>query len=245
MLKVENLYSGYKDIEVLHGISLEVNKGEIVSLVGLNGAGKTTLLKTISGVIPVLNGKVEFRNKDVTKFSVEEFVEAGLVYIPENRLLFSALTVEENLILGTVSKGTDFRKKRLTERLEFVYNFFPILKERHKQRAGTLSGGEQQMLAIGRGLMSDPEIILLDEPSLGLAPLVVDRIFEVLKKLNKQGVAIFLVEQNVALSLELSDRAYVLDLGKIIMEGKGKDLLNDGSDSKRIPRWILCCLKGG
>jgi len=227
MLKVENISANYGNIEVLHNISLTVSKGEIVSLVGLNGAGKSTFLKTISGLLPSKKGTVYLNDEDITNFPTSILVKKGLVHIPESRLLFPSLSVKENLILGTAAKDNKFRRRKSNELLEFIFDMFPVLKNRQKQRAGTLSGGEQQMLAIGRGLMSNPEILLLDEPSLGIAPILVEKIFESLKLLNKEGITIFLVEQNVSTSLSMSDRAYILDLGKIIKEGTGTELLKD------------------
>jgi branched-chain amino acid transport system ATP-binding protein len=227
MLSAEQIHSGYHGVEVLHGVSVHVQEGEIVSLIGLNGAGKSTLLRTLSGMLKADRGRILFAGEDITRSSPDRLVERGLVHIPESRMLFSPLTVEENLLLGTAAKSRKFRREKCAERLELVYDLFPILKERMRQRAGTLSGGEQQMLAIGRGLMSDPKLLLMDEPSLGLAPIVVDNIFAAIKRLNRDGLTIFLVEQNVSKALELCDRAYVLDLGGVILSGSGRELLNN------------------
>jgi len=227
MLEVKDICSGYRGVEVLHDVSLTVNQGEIVSLVGLNGAGKSTLLRTLSGLLPIMKGSVRFKGEEITKYRSDQLVKAGIVHIPESRMLFAPLTVKENLLLGMTAKGRAFRHERQKERLEFVYELFPVLKERSEQRAGTLSGGEQQMLAIGRGLMSDPQLLLLDEPSLGIAPIVVQKIFDALKLLQANGMTVFLVEQNVSMALSISDRAYVLDLGRIVLSGSGQELLND------------------
>jgi len=227
MLEVKDIRSGYKGVEVLHGVSLSISQGEIVSLVGLNGAGKSTLLRTLSGIVQIDKGSVTFEGKDITKHSADKLVETGIVHIPESRMLFAPLSVKENLLLGTAAKGRAYRKQRLNERLELVYELFPVLKERSEQRAGTLSGGEQQMVAIGRGLMADPKLLLLDEPSLGIAPIVVEKIFAVLERLKQDGMTIFLVEQNVSTALGISDRAYVLDLGKVVLSGSGAELLSD------------------
>ncbi|MBB6453709.1 branched-chain amino acid transport system ATP-binding protein [Salirhabdus euzebyi] len=227
MLKVKNVSAGYDGIDVLHEVSLNVNEGEIVSLVGLNGAGKSTLLKTISGILPAKKGDIYFDDQKVTNHSTDSLVKKGMVHVPESRFLFPALSVKENLLLGTAAKDNKFRKLKSDELFNFVFDLFPVLKERSSQRAGTLSGGEQQMLAIGRGLMSNPKLLLLDEPSLGIAPILVEKIFESLLMLNKEGITIFLVEQNVSISLDISHHAYVLDLGKVIMSGTGKEVLNN------------------
>lgn len=227
MLKVEAIHAGYQGVEVLHGVDLEIKQGEIVSLVGSNGAGKTTLIRTLSGVVRAVRGTIWFEGEKVTHHSTDQLVARGIVHVPESRLLFPPLSVEENLLLGTAGKGKKYRKEKMEERMEFVFNLFPVLKQRLRQQAGTLSGGEQQMLAIGRGLMAEPRLLMLDEPSLGLAPKVVEKIFEVVKKLNEDGMTIFLVEQNVSMALEFSDRAYVLELGNITASGSGKELLND------------------
>lgn len=227
MLEIKNVSAGYDGINVLHDVSLNVNEREIVSLVGLNGAGKSTLLKTISGIIPSKNGTITFNNEDISRQSTPNLVKKGMVHVPESRLLFPSLTVKENLLLGTVVKNNKYRAYHSNELYEFIFNLFPVLQERLTQRAGTLSGGEQQMLAIGRGLMSNPKLLLLDEPSLGIAPILVEKIFESLRTLNKKGITVFLVEQNVSISLEISDYAYVLDLGRVIMSGTGEEVLNN------------------
>ena len=227
MLKVENVYTNYDTVDVLHGVSLEVNEGEIVSLVGLNGAGKTTLLKTISGILPTKMGSIQLNEEDITSATTDYLVKKGMVHVPESRMLFSSLTVEENLLLGSAAKSKQFRRENNEAQFEFIYDLFPVLKDRSSQRAGTLSGGEQQMLAIGRGLMAKPSLLVLDEPSLGIAPILVEKIFDSLQLLQKEGITIFLVEQNVSLSLGISDRAYVLDLGKVAMSGRADEVLND------------------
>ena len=227
MLKVENVYTNYDTVDVLHGVSLEVNEGEIVSLVGLNGAGKTTLLKTISGILPTKKGSIQLNEEDITSATTDYLVKKGMVHVPESRMLFSSLTVEENLLLGSAAKSKQFRRENNEAQFEFIYDLFPVLKDRSSQRAGTLSGGEQQMLAIGRGLMAKPSLLVLDEPSLGIAPILVEKIFDSLQLLQKEGITIFLVEQNVSLSLGISDRAYVLDLGKVAMSGRADEVLND------------------
>ena len=227
MLKVENVYTNYDTVDVLHGVSLEVNEGEIVSLVGLNGAGKTTLLKTISGILPTKKGSIQLNEEDITSATTDYLVKKGMVHVPESRMLFSSLTVEENLLLGSAAKSKQFRRENNEAQFEFIYDLFPVLKDRSSQRAGTLSGGEQQMLAIGRGLMAKPSLLVLDEPSLGIAPILVEKIFDSLQLLQKEGITIFLVEQNVSLSLGISDRAFVLDLGKVAMSVRGYEVLND------------------
>ncbi|WP_226036653.1 ABC transporter ATP-binding protein [Aquibacillus saliphilus] len=227
MLEVKELSSGYNGVEVLHGVSVDVHKGEIVSLVGLNGAGKSTLLKTISSIVKATDGSIMLNSTEINRQSTDQLLKKGMVLVPENRMLFPILSVEENLLLGTAAKSKKYRREHFQEKLENVFELFPILKERIKQQVGTMSGGEQQMLAIARGLMSDPNLLLLDEPSLGIAPILVEKIYDVLTQLNKDGMTIFLVEQNVSMALEISDRGYVLDLGKIIMSGTGSELMSD------------------
>lgn len=223
MLKLENVTSGYGPIEVLHGISLEVHQGEIVTIIGANGAGKTTTLSAISGLIPVRGGEITFNGKSLARVPADEIVALGLSQVPEGRRIFSRLTVKENLELGAYRVKD---KKKVTKRLESLLDFFPILRERLRQPAGLLSGGEQQMLAIARGLVSDPKMLLLDEPSLGLAPKLVESIFDYLVKINQAGMTILLVEQNAKLALEIAERAYVLETGKILMAGSGQELLH-------------------
>ena len=226
MLQIENIISGYGQVEVLHGISLEVKPGEIVSVIGSNGAGKSTLLRTISGLINVRQGRMTFANQDITSLPPSKIVAMGLVHVPEGRQVFNSLTVFENLLMGIYIKRGEFKKEKKRELLEFVLNLFPILRTREKQVAGTLSGGEQQMLAIARALMSEPKLLLFDEPSMGLSPMVIGNIIEVIRRLNQEvGLTILLVEQNPALGLALSNRTYVLNLGKVIASGNSKEML--------------------
>ncbi len=223
MLTVRNLSAGYGRVQVLKDIGMELEQGEIVSLVGANGAGKSTLLKVISGVVPSSGGTVSFKGDDITNRTPDYLVREGLSHVPEGRQIFGSLTVRQNLLLGTyvhkVGKG------EMEELFAFVFKLFPILEKRLSQKAGTMSGGEQQMLAIGRGLMSKPKLLLLDEPSLGLAPLVVETILGVVRDLRSAGISILLVEQNVNAALGISDRAYVIETGRIVTEGTGRELL--------------------
>ena len=219
MLKVENLHVSYGMIEAVKGVSFELKDGEIVSLIGANGAGKTTIMHTVSGILRPSSGSIYLDEKDLTKISPEKIVKMGLCQVPEGRRIFQNQTVEENLILGAY-----LRKDDLSEDFERVFSLFPILRERRKQAGGTLSGGEQQMLAIARALMGRPKILLLDEPSMGLSPLLVKEIFSIIRDINKDGTSILLVEQNANMALAVSDRAYVLESGKIVMEGSGKEL---------------------
>ena len=223
MLSVKNINSFYGEVQVLQDVSLEVNKGEVVTIVGANAAGKTTLMSCISRTVMSYNGEIEFNGVRIDKLPSEKIVDLGLIQCPEGRLLFPSLTVRENLELGAFSKRSRATRK---DRLEYVYDLLPRLKERSNQLAGSLSGGEAQMCAIGRGLMANPIMLMFDEPSLGLAPIVVIEVMELIKNISKEGTTILLVEQNVRQSLKLSDRAYVMENGKIIMEGKGRDLLN-------------------
>ena len=224
LLKVDKLETYYGKIAALKGISFEVKKGQIVTLLGSNGAGKSTTLKTISGLISLSAGKVAFCGEDITKMPAHEIVRRGLVHLPEGRRIFKDLTVLENLELGSYTlKDQNERKKRLDE----VFARFPILAERSKQAGGTLSGGEQQMLAIGRGLMAAPKLLLMDEPSMGIAPLIIRDITNIIKGLHEDGTTILLVEQNAKMALGLADYGYVLDTGSIVLEGKGADLRND------------------
>ncbi len=223
MLSIKNVNSFYGEVQVLQDVSLEVNKGEVVTIVGANAAGKSTLISCISRTVHSYNGEIEFDGVRIDKLSPEKIVDLGLIQCPEGRLLFPSLTVRENLELGAFSKRSRATRK---ERLEYVYDLLPRLKERSNQLAGSLSGGEAQMCAIGRGLMANPIMLMFDEPSLGLAPIVVIEVMELIKNISKEGTTILLVEQNVRQSLKLSDRAYVMENGKIIMEGKGRDLLN-------------------
>lgn len=224
MLEIENLEVYYGDLQALWNVSLRVDAGEIVSIVGANGAGKTTLLKTISGLLHPRLGRLKFLGEQIENKSPAQIVEAGISHIPEGRKLFTTLTVLENLELGAyVPRARQKRKETLT----YVFQLFPILEERKHQTAGTLSGGEQQMLAIGRGLMALPKLLMLDEPSLGLAPRVVKNMFEVIKEVNQSGTTILLVEQNISHALGISTRGYVLQNGHIVLEGTGIELLQN------------------
>ncbi len=220
LLGVSGLNVSYGAAQALWDVSFTVNKGELVFLVGSNGAGKTTSLRSIQGVLKPGSGKVTFRSRDITAMAANKVTALGLSLVPEGRGLFATMTVEDNLQLGAFNKRA---RRRLGENIAYVYGLFPILKERHRQRAGSLSGGEQQMLSIGRGLMSDPEMLMLDEPSLGLAPIVVSRVFKVLRELKERGLTILLVEQNVEASLSIADRGYLLDTGRITFEGRPED----------------------
>ena len=223
MLKIENLSCNYNQIIALSDVSLHINRGEIVSLIGANGAGKTTLLRAISGLKSVDSGKIVYMQKDITRLESHDIAKLAIAQIPEGRGLFSILSVEENLRLGAYTRDDD----EIEDDIEKIYKIFPILKEKYKQYAGTLSGGQQQMVAIGRALMSRPKLLLLDEPSMGLAPIIVEEIFATIKKLRDDGVTIFIVEQNAFLALSTTDRAYVLENGKVVMSGKSLELLND------------------
>lgn len=224
MLKVENLNVHYGVIHAIKGISFEVNEGEIVTLIGSNGAGKSTILKTISGLLKPSEGSIMFINNPLNGVEAHTIVEKGVSHVPEGRRVFSGLTVYENLQMGAYTRKD---KTEIANDLKTVYKRFPRLEERKNQLAGTLSGGEQQMLAMGRALMSRPKILLLDEPSMGLAPLLVDEIFSIIKDINNAGTTILLVEQNANRALHISDQGYVLETGKIIASGLSKDLLND------------------
>jgi branched-chain amino acid transport system ATP-binding protein len=223
MLKVTEIEVRYSGVPVIHNVSLEVNRGELVSVVGSNGAGKSTLLKTIAGALHPTRGSIQFEDTEITHLSTPDIVKQGITYIPEARLIFGPLSVEENLEIGAYVLSNDAEMKR---NIEYVYHLFPRLKERRLQLGGTLSGGEQQMLAIGRGLMSNPKLLMLDEPSLGLMPKLVDEMLEAVVKLKEAGKTVLLVEQKVRESLELSDRGYVLQTGRTIHTGTGPDLLN-------------------
>lgn len=224
LLKLNNINTYYGDLQALYDVSFQMGEKEIVSIIGSNGAGKSTTLNTISGILRPSSGTIEFRGKRIEKFPTYRIVEMGLIQVPEARLIFPYMTILENLELGAYIHTA---RKRIKETLEIVFNLFPILKDRKKQLAGTLSGGEQQMLAISRGMMARPKLLILDEPSLGLSPKLVDQIFDTIKKINKEGVSILLVEQNVFDSLLIANRGYVLENGRIILEGKGKELLNN------------------
>lgn len=222
MLKITNLAVSYGAIEAIHGVSLEVHDGEIVSLIGANGAGKTTVLRTISGLKKADKGEILFDGADLIKTEPSKIINLKLAHVPEGRHIFPQMTVEENLEMGAFTDGKD-----MAVNMADVFERFSRLKERKKQLAGTLSGGEQQMLAVGRALMAKPKMILMDEPSMGLSPLLVKEIFSIIREVNKKGITILLVEQNARMALSISNRAYVMETGKITIEGNAKDLLKD------------------
>ncbi len=222
MLRVESLSFAYGDAQVLDSVSLEVGKGEIVALVGANGAGKTTLLRTVSRLVKPVSGKVTLDGEDFSRLRAHEVVRRGLIHVPEGRRIFPEMTVRENLRLGSFTTRTDRERN-----LEKAFALFPVLLAREGQLGGTLSGGEQQMLALARGLMANPRLLLLDEPSLGLAPIIVKQIFETIVAINQQGISILLVEQNVYQSLHIAQRAYVLERGRVVLQGEGKALLEN------------------
>lgn len=226
MLEVKNLNVSYGAIKALKGISFSVDEGEIITLIGSNGAGKTTTLHSISNIIKKQSGTIMFNGTDITNLSADKIVKQNLIQVPEGRRIFANLSVKENLELGAYLRND---KAKIKKDIEKVFTLFPRLKERVRQNAGTLSGGEQQMLAIGRALMSEPKLLLLDEPSMGLAPILVDEIFEIIKRINADGTTILLVEQNAYKALSIADRAYILETGNIIKEGKASDLINDDS----------------
>lgn len=224
MLSIKDLYVGYGDTLVVQGVSLVVQRGELVSLVGANGVGKTTLLKTVSGLKRAKSGECLFMGENITHLSPDEIVERGLIQVPEGRKLFPMMTVLENLELGAYSKSA---KKLLKQNLELVYTMLPDLKMKAKNFAGTLSGGQQQMVAIGRGLMSAPKLLILDEPSIGLSPLLTQTMFAIIQKIKDQGVTLLLVEQNVEHALGMADRGYVLEHGRVALSGPARSLLHD------------------
>lgn len=228
MLKIEDLEVSYGAVQALRGISMEVNDGEIVSLIGANGAGKTTTLHAITGLVPIKSGSVIYDGHDMRKTDPSRIVTMGLAHVPEGRQVFTRMTVAENLAMGAYFRKD---KKAIADDLERVYARFPRLKERAKQLAGTLSGGEQQMLAMGRALMSHPKLLMLDEPSMGLAPILVEQIFDIIRELHAAGTTILLVEQNAQAALSVADRAYVLETGRITLSGTGKELME--SDAVR------------
>jgi branched-chain amino acid transport system ATP-binding protein len=224
MLKVSGIDVFYGDLQVIWDVSFEVREKEILVLVGANGAGKSTTLKAISGLLKPRKGTIEFNGVRLDQLSPDRVIGQGVVHVPEARRLFREMSVEENLIMGSLSP--DAKKKRY-ETMDWVYELFPRMKERRKQAAGTLSGGEQQMCAIGRGLMGLPKIMMFDEPSLGLSPILVQEVFEIAKRINKEGVTVLLVEQNVRQTLAMCDRAYVLENGRVVLEGTGKSLMDN------------------
>ena len=230
MLEVKDLHVYYGVIQALKGISFEVNQGEVIALIGANGAGKTTTLQTLTGLLSAKEGSVVFEGKDITKVPAHKIVEMGIAHVPEGRRVFADLSVYENLIMGAYTRKN---KAEIQESLVGVYKRFPRLEERKGQRAGTLSGGEQQMLAISRGLMSNPKLLMLDEPSLGLAPIIVEEIFNMIEKVRKAGTTVLLIEQNASIALQISDYAYAIELGRISLSGTGQELLNS-EDVKRV-----------
>lgn len=229
MLEVKGLQVYYGVIQALKDISFEVNQGEVIALIGANGAGKTTTLHTLTGLLPAKQGSIIFEGKDITKVPAHKIVEMGIAHVPEGRRVFSQLSVYENLKMGAYTRKD---KKEIAENLENVYKRFPRLEERKNQRAGTLSGGEQQMLAMGRALMSNPKMIVMDEPSMGLSPIFVNEIFDIIEKVSAGGTTVLLVEQNAKKALSIADRAYVLETGNIVLSGDAKELMNDDSIKK-------------
>jgi len=225
LLKVQDIETWYGSAQALKGVSLKVESGELISILGANGAGKTTLLRTISGLIEPKRGTIEFEGRRIDRMGAEEIVRLGVSHCPEGRKLFPQMTVHKNLLLGGYVRKTDQRGIRDT--MEEVFSLFPVLKDRREQLAGTLSGGEQQMLVISRGLMSRPKLLMLDEPSLGIAPLLVARIFEVIKDINRRGMTILLVEQNAAVALNIANHGYVLETGEIVLSGGAQELLRE------------------
>jgi len=225
MLKINDIDVSYGDVQVLYNVSLDINDGELIAVIGANGAGKTTLLRTISGMLKCTAGTIEFQGREISNAPPDKIVASGVVQIPEGRLLFPKMSVRENLMMGAyLAKSVETKK----ERMQSVYEMFPKMKERENQLAGTLSGGEQQMLAIGRGLMAGPRLLLLDEPSLGLAPLLVQQVFDLAQQINRDfGVTVLLVEQNVRKSCEISNRVYVLENGRVVMSGPGSEMLEN------------------
>ncbi len=229
MLEVNGLQVYYGVIQALKGVSFEVNQGEVIALIGANGAGKTTTLHTLTGLLPAKQGSIVFEGKDITKVPPHKIVEMGIAHVPEGRRVFSQLSVYENLMMGAYTRKD---KKEIAENLANVYKRFPRLEERKNQRAGTLSGGEQQMLAMGRALMSSPKMIVMDEPSMGLSPIFVNEIFDIIEEVSSSGTTVLLVEQNAKKALSIADRAYVLETGKIVLSGDAKELMNDDSIKK-------------
>ena len=229
MLKVEDLQVYYGVINAIKGVSFDVNEGEVIALIGANGAGKTTILHTITGLVSPKSGNIYFEGKDITKIPAHKIVSMGMAHVPEGRRIFQELSVVENLKLGAFILND---KEQINKNLQYVYEHFPRLKERERQVAGTLSGGEQQMLAMGRALMSNPKIILMDEPSMGLSPLLVSEIFEIIKEVSKDGKTVLLVEQNAKKALSIADRAYVLETGNITLSGDAKELMNNDKIKK-------------
>lgn len=229
MLKITDLQVYYGVIQAIKGISFEVEQGEVIALIGANGAGKTTILQTVTGLIRSKSGTIEFEGQDITKMPGHKIVANGMAHVPEGRRVFADLSVLENLKIGAYTRND---KQEIADTLQMIYKRFPRLEERKNQLAGTLSGGEQQMLAMGRALMSHPKIILMDEPSMGLSPIFVSEIFNIIKEISASGTTVLLVEQNAKKALSIANRAYVLETGKIVLQGKAEDLINDESVKK-------------
>ncbi|HNT76878.1 MAG TPA: ABC transporter ATP-binding protein [Anaerolineae bacterium] len=235
LLEIKNLIVAYGAIRALHGISFHVNEGEIVTLIGANGAGKSTTLRTISGLQSAESGQISYNNQDITRAEASAIVQRGLIHVPEGRRIFAPLTVRENLEMGAFTRKN---KQEVADSMEHVFHLFPRLKERMEQTGGTLSGGEQQMLAVARALMAKPRLLLMDEPSMGLAPILVEEIFDIIQEINKQGVTILLVEQNAHMALSVANRGYVIEIGAIELEGEAHDLAEN-------PRVRTAYLGGG
>lgn len=229
MLQVTDLKVNYGVIQAIKGVSFEVNEGEVIALIGANGAGKTTILHTVTGLIALKSGKIEFEGKDITKMPAHKIVTLGMAHVPEGRRVFADLSVYENLLMGAFTRKD---KDEIAKTLEMVYKRFPRLRERKNQVAGTLSGGEQQMLAMGRALMSHPKILLMDEPSMGLSPILVEEIFHIIREISAGGTTVLLVEQNAKKALSIADRAYVLETGNIVLSGDAKEMMNNESIKK-------------
>lgn len=223
LLKIDNLAAAYGNVKALFDVNISVGEGELVALVGANGAGKSTLMKVVSGLLPAASGTVSFEGRDITRLNSDKRVRAGISQVPEGRQIFAPMSVEDNIRLGAFTR----RNADIDAEIAHIYQMFPVLRERKKQLAGTLSGGEQQMLAIGRALMAKPRLLLLDEPSMGLSPLLVEQTFRIIQQLSKQGTTIFLVEQNAYLALSIADRGYVMEGGCTTLTGTGRELLED------------------
>jgi len=224
MLNVKNLHVHYGAIHALQGMSFNLNEGEIVALIGSNGAGKSTLLNTISGILQATEGEIKYLDEAITNMPAQNIVKKGIIHVPEGRKIFASMSVTENLEMGAFSLES---RKQIFDKIDLMFEKFPLLKGKEKQLGGTLSGGEQQMLAIGRGLMAEPKLMLMDEPSMGLAPVLVEQIFDVIEEINQQGTSILLVEQNAQMALSIAHRAYVLETGKIVLEGKANEVMQN------------------
>lgn len=229
MLEIKDLHAGYGNMKILSGVSMKIGKGEIVSLIGANGAGKTTLCRAISRLIPITDGEIVYMGENVERLTPGGVVARKIIQVPEGRMLFEGMSVRDNLLCGAYKKSS---RELIKRKLEHVFSLFPDLKEKEKERAGNLSGGQQQMVAIARGLMADPELLILDEPSIGLSPLLTKTVFNIVKKINEMGVSILIAEQNTAQVLKIATRGYVLERGQIILEGAAKDLMNNETVKK-------------